>query len=164
MRCLINPTNPIRDRTTLLSQLAQMSRIFSEGVSDLSDNDLESPFAPANTPNEALDLAESALARAVSLFNPWIALAQRPDSSLSPKERFGQSAKGLLAILTECEQHDLDRKFVEPIEIAGFSDVKTPGQAISCVLGYLSILAGDISVARTALGRPEQDWQRVWIF
>jgi hypothetical protein len=71
----------------------------------------------------------------------------------------------LLNSLAEAEPADLDRALVEPFEVVpDWPPVATAGEAIWSIIGSLAILAGDISVARVALGKQEQSWQRDYIF
>jgi hypothetical protein len=150
---------------TLLKQLAQMTNLFLEGVSDLTEDEMDSELAPATRPNEALRLAMTALDSTIPLFRTWDTETNHEAAAGSPRVQFRRNVRLLLNSLAEAEPADLDRALVEPFEVVpDWPPVATAGEAIWSIIGSLAILDGDISVARVALGKQEQSWQRDYIF
>ena len=119
--------------------------------------------APASTPGEAMERATAAVASTIMLVRPQYVVAQREFSGVDVRADFRDSVRMLLNGLAEVEPDELERPLSNPWELAtNWSTVSTAAEAIRNLSWYLAMLAGDISVARVALGRPEQDWQSRW--
>jgi hypothetical protein len=155
----------VRGQHTLLKQLDQMANLFLEGVSDLTKDEMDSELAPVTRPNEALRLAITVLDSTIALFRPWHTETAHKAAAGSLRVHFRRNVRLLLNSLAEAEPADLDRALVKPFEVVtNWPPVTTAGEAIWSIIGLLAILAGDISVARVALGKQEQSWQRDWVF
>jgi hypothetical protein len=153
----------VRGQQTLLKQLGQMANLLLEGVSDLTEDEMDSELAPVTRPNEALRLAITALDSTIPLFRTWDTGTNHEAAAGSPRVQFRRNVRLVLNSRAEAEAADLDRALVEPFEV-DWPPVATAGEAVSSIIGSLAILAGDISVARVALGKQEQSWQRDYIF